>query len=239
MKLQEKTMINKKTYNFTKKQLNEEKIKVLSKFASIASHDLKNVLSSLSNVSYYLSKALKVENETQQKMLSMLSTGIVDLNKRISEILDMTRVKQLTKNKCDLQDIILQAISESQIDGIVFENNLISAKAYADFDRMKQVFFNIIKNAKDSMNNNGIISVTMAASDDNIITTIIDRGQGMDEETLESCFDPMFSTKLAKSIGMGLTVARQIVEMHDGSINISSEYQRGTIVVVSIPALKE
>ena len=61
----------------------------------------------------------------------------------------------------------------------------------------------------------------------------------MDEETLENCFDPMFSTKLAKSIGMGLTVARQIIEMHDGSIDISSEYQRGTIVVVSVPVLKE
>ena len=232
-------MINKKTYNLTKKQLNEEKIKVLSKFASVASHDLKNVVASLSNVSYYLSKSLKLENETQQKMLSLLSTGIVDLNKRISEILDMTRVKQLTKTKCDLQDIILKAISESQIDGIVFENNLISAKAYVDFDRMKQVFFNIIKNATDSMNNNGIISVTMAASNDNILTTIVDRGQGMDEETLENCFDPMFSTKLAKSIGMGLTVARQIIEMHDGSIDISSEYQRGTIVDVSVPVLTE
>lgn len=232
-------MIDKKTYNLTKKQLNEEKIKVLSKFASVASHDLKNVVASLSNVSYYLSKSLKLENETHQKMLSLLSTGIVDLNKRISEILDMTRVKQLTKTKCDLQDIILKAISESQIDGIVFENNLISAKAYVDFDRMKQVFFNIIKNATDSMNSNGIISVTMAASNDNILTTIVDRGQGMDEETLENCFDPMFSTKLAKSIGMGLTVARQIIEMHDGFIDISSEYQRGTIVVVSVPVLKE
>ncbi len=232
-------MINKKTYNLTKKQLNEEKIKVLSKFASVASHDLKNVVASLSNVSYYLSKSLKLENETQQKILSLLSTGIVDLNKRISEILDMTRVKQLTKTKCGLQDIILKDISESQIDGIVFENNLISAKAYVDFDRMKQVFFNIIKNATDSMNNNGIISVTIAASNDNILTTIVDRGQGMDEETLENCFDPMFSTKLAKSIGMGLTVARQIIEMHDGSIDISSEYQRGTIVVVSVPVLKE
>ena len=181
-------MINKKTYNLTKKQLNEEKIKVLSKFASVASHDLKNVVASLSNVSYYLSKSLKLENETQQKILSLLSTGIVDLNKRISEILDMTRVKQLTKTKCGLQDIILKDISESQIDGIVFENNLISAKAYVDFDRMKQVFFNIIKNATDSMNNNGIISVTIAASNDNILTTIVDRGQKLLKIVLIRCF---------------------------------------------------
>lgn len=232
-------MDDEKIYSFTKRQLNEEKIRILSKFASIASHDLKNVVGSLSNVAYYLSRALKVENETQKKMLSMLSTEVVALNKRITEILDMTRVKQLVKGKYDLQDIIIKAINESQVDGICFENNLLSARVYADSERMRQVFFNIIKNAKDSMNNKGTVSLNMSLDNNNIITKIVDCGQGMNEETLEDCFDPMFSTKLAKSIGMGLTVARQIIEMHNGSISISSKIQKGTTVVVSLPILQE
>ena len=232
-------MSDEKIYSFTKRQLNEEKIRILSKFASVASHDLKNVVGGLSNVSYYLSKALKVENETQKKMLSMLSTEVVELNKRITEILDMTRVKQLVKGKYDLQDIIIKAINESSVEGISFENNLLSAKVYADSERMKQVFFNIIKNAKDAMNNKGTVSLNMSLDNNSIITTIVDCGQGMNEETLENCFDPMFSTKLAKSIGMGLTVARQIVEMHNGSISISSKIQKGTTVVVALPILQE
>lgn len=232
-------MSDEKIYSFTKRQLNEEKIRILSKFASIASHDLKNVVCGLSNVSYYLSRDLKVENETQKKMVSMLSTEVVALNKRITEILDMTRVNQLVKGKYDLQDIIIKAIKESSVDGISFENNLLSAKVYADSERMKQVFFNIIKNAKDSMNNKGIVLIKMSLNNNNIITTIVDCGQGMNEETLENCFDPMFSTKLAKSIGMGLTVARQIIEMHNGSISISSKIQKGTTVEVSLPILQE
>ena len=232
-------MGNEKIYSFTKRQLNEEKIRILSKFASVASHDLKNVVGGLSNVSYYLSRALKVENETQKKMLSMLSTEVVELNKRITEILDMTRVKQLVKGKYDLQDIIINAIKESQVDGIVFEQHLLPVRVYADSERMKQVFFNIIKNAKDAMNNKGTVSLNMSLDNNSIITTIVDCGQGMNEETLEDCFDPMFSTKLAKSIGMGLTVARQIVEMHNGSISISSKIQKGTTVEVSLPILQE
>ena len=169
----------------------------------------------------------------------MLSTEVVELNKRITEILDMTRVKQLVKGKYDLQDIIINAIKESQVDGIVFEQHLLSAKVYADSERMKQVFFNIIKNAKDAMNNKGTVSLNMSLDNNSIITTIVDCGQGMNEETLEDCFDPMFSTKLAKSIGMGLTVARQIVEMHNGSISISSKIQKGTTVVVALPILQE
>ena len=232
-------MSDEKIYSFTKRQLNEEKIRILSKFASVASHDLKNVVGGLSNMSYYLSRALKVENETQKKMLSMLSTEVVELNKRITEILDMTRVKQLVKGKYDLQDIIINAIKESQVDGIVFEQHLLPVRVYADSERMKQVFFNIIKNAKDAMNNKGTVSLNMSLDNNSIITTIVDCGQGMNEETLEDCFDPMFSTKLAKSIGMGLTVARQIVEMHNGSISISSKIQKGTTVVVALPILQE
>jgi signal transduction histidine kinase len=228
-----------KTYVFTKRQLNIEKNKVLSKFASVASHDLKNVVGGISNISYYLSKTVKPENETQKKMLDLLAGEVITLNNRITEVLDMTRVKQLKKEPCDLQSVIIKAIEENKIEGITFEPNLISTKVYADSARLKQVFSNIIKNAKDAMNNSGTIIITMKNEEDKTVTTISDCGQGMDSETLENCFDPMFSTKLAKAIGMGLTVALQVTEMHNGTINISSEQNKGTDVKVILPIFKD
>ena len=228
-----------KTYVFTKRQLNIEKNKVLSKFASVASHDLKNVVGGISNISYYLSKTVKPENETQKKMLDLLAGEVITLNNRITEVLDMTRVKQLKKEPCDLQSVIIKAIEENKIEGITFEPNLISTKVYADSARLKQVFSNIIKNAKDAMNNSGTIIITMKNEEDKIVTAISDCGQGMDSETLENCFDPMFSTKLAKAIGMGLTVALQVTEMHNGTINISSEQNKGTDVKVILPIFKD
>ena len=228
-----------KTYIFTKKQLNIEKNKVLSKFASVASHDLKNVVGGISNISYYLSKTVKPESETQKKMLDLLSKEVITLNNRITEVLDMTRVKQLTKSVCDLQNLIIKAIEENKIDGITFEQNLVPVKVYADPERMKQVFSNIIKNAEDAMKNNGTITIATTIEGQNVVTTISDCGQGMNAETLENCFDPMFSTKLAKAIGMGLTVAQQITEMHNGKIDISSEEQKGTLVKITLPTYKE
>ena len=150
-----------KTYCFTKKQLNDEKNRVLAKFASVASHDLKNVVGGLSNISYYLSKTIKPESETQKKMLDLLSKEVITLNDRIVEILDRTRVKQLTKSPCDLKELILKAIEDSKTDGIEFEQQLCSAQVYADPDRVKQVFTNIIKNAKDAMKNKGKITISM------------------------------------------------------------------------------
>lgn len=231
--------MSEKTYTFTKKQLNFEKNQAIAKFASIASHDLKNVVGGLSNIAYFLSKSLKVENDAQKKMLELLSKEVVNLNNRITEVLDMTRVKQLTKTNCDLKNILLLAISETQIPTMTFEQDLISTKIYADQEKLKQAFVNIITNSKEAMKNIGKIQISMQIISDTVITSITDFGPGMQPETLEQCLDPMFSTKIAKAIGMGLPVAQQIIEMHSGTIKVNSEPLKGTTVIVSLPIQKD
>ncbi|MEA5000921.1 MAG: ATP-binding protein [Endomicrobiaceae bacterium] len=226
--------MSEKTYTLTKKELNAEKNKAIAKFASVASHDLKNVIGGLSNIAYYFSKTLKLEGETPNAMLKLLSSEVANLNTRITTLLDMTRVKQLTKAPCDLQNIISQAVNETKTDGINFELKLLPSKIYADAERMKQVFVNIITNSKDAMQNKGIITVNMLIEENTVKTEVIDSGAGMDAETLENCLDPMFSTKLAKAVGMGLTVANQVVEMHNGTLSIESEKGKGTKVTVSL-----
>lgn len=230
---------NEKVFNLTRSQLNAEKNKVIARFASVASHDLKNVLGGLSNIAYYLSKALKVENETQKKMLTLLSTEVNNLNTRIVDLLDMTRVKQLTKKSCNLRELIIKAIEENKNDTINFETTLTDVKILADSQRITQVFSNIIKNSKDAMKNNGTISIVMNVDNDIVSISLKDTGIGMNQETLENCFDPMFSTKMAKAVGMGLTVAKQVVEMHNGTIDIDSIENQGTTINISLPVLKE
>lgn len=224
-----------KIYNLTKKELNNEKNKVIARFASIASHDLKNSLGGLSNISYYFSKVLKIEGETPNKMLELLTSEVKHLNQLIIDLLDKTRVKQITKTECDLKQIIESAIENSKAEKITFNTNLISANIYADKDKMVLVFFNIIKNAKDAMGDTGIIDINMVNTDNNVTVTVKDTGIGMDEQTLENCFDPMFSTKTAKAMGMGLSVALQIVEACYGTINIQSNKNEGTTVAVTLP----
>lgn len=230
---------NEKVFNLTRSQLNAEKNKVIARFASVASHDLKNVLGGLSNIAYYLSKALKVENETQKKMLTLLSTEVNNLNTRIVDLLDMTRVKQLTKKSCNLRELIIKAIEENKNDTINFETTLTDVKILADSQRITQVFSNIIKNSKDAMKNNGTISIVMNVDNDIVSISLKDTGIGMNQETLENCFDPVFSTKTAKAVGMGLTVAKQVVEMHNGTIDIDSIENQGTTINISLPVLKE
>ncbi len=230
-----------KNYNLTKKELNAEKIKVLAKFASIASHDLKNVVAGLSNISYFLNKSINTEDEKQKKMLNLLSVEVVELNNRITEILDMTRVKQIKKAPCDLKYVVTKAVESLKKDGIVIDADIVSAKLYGDIEKLSQMFFNIIKNAKDALEQSGVVKIVKIVSSvegENAVIMVSDKGKGMDAETLEQCFDPMFSTKTAKAVGMGLTTALQIAEMHNGTIKISSVQNEGTTVVVSLPIMK-
>lgn len=224
-----------KIYNLTRRELNNEKNKVIARFASIASHDLKNSLGGLSNISYYFSNVFKVEGEVPNKMLALLSSEVTHLNQLIVELLDKTRVKQITKAGCNLKQIMEQAIESSKAENITFNINLIPADVYGDKDKLTLVFFNIIKNAKDAMATGGVIDINMEKIDNKMKVTIKDTGIGMDSQTIENCFDPMFSTKTAKAMGMGLTVAQQVIEAHDGTIDINSRKNEGTTVTVTIP----
>ena len=78
----------------------------------------------------------------------------------------------------------------------------------------------------------------MLLTDNEAEVIISDNGPGMEPETLENCFDPMFSTKTAKAVGMGLTVALQIVEMHGGTIKAESTKGGGCRIFVKLPAVK-
>ncbi len=231
--------MSEKTYTLTKKELNLEKNKCIARFASIASHDLKNVVAGLSNISYFLNKSIKIETPTQEKMLGLLSSEVITLNNRISELLDMTRVKQVKREICDLKDSLQKALDASKVDGITFDANLQSAKIYGDVEKLSQVFFNIIKNAKDALDNTGTVKIDVSSDENNVSVVVSDTGKGMDEETLDQCFDPMFSTKTAKAVGMGLTVAQQIIEMHNGTVKIISAPSKGTTVTVILPLLKD
>jgi signal transduction histidine kinase len=227
--------VENKIYNLTRRELNNEKNKVIARFASVASHDLKNSLGGLSNISYYFSNVFKVEGEVPNKMLALLSSEVTHLNQLIVELLDKTRVKQITKAGCNLKQIMEQAIESSKAENITFNVNLIPADVYGDKDKLILTFSNIIKNAKDAMATGGIIDINMEKTDNKMKVTIKDTGIGMDSQTIENCFDPMFSTKTAKAMGMGLTVAQQVIEAHDGTIDINSRKNEGTTVTVTIP----
>ena len=220
-----------------KDELNAEKMKNLSKFASVVSHDLKNPLASLKNISYYFANSVKLDGEVPNKMLKMFVSEVDRMNKMIVEFLDLTRVKQLNPVISDLDVLINEIIEKEKGGKINFSLNLANYKANVDPERFKQVISSLIENSKDAMTpEGGTISVNMSEAEGrSVVIEITDTGKGMDDETLDKCFDPMFTTKTAKAMGMSLTVSKQIINMSDGSIKAENCPEKGVKVTIIMP----
>ena len=85
------------------------------------------------------------------------------------------------------------------------------------------------------MPDGGTITIKSYKSANEAFIEISDTGVGMDEEALYHCFDPMFSTKQARALGMSLTVSKQIVTMHGGNIKAESTKGKGSKFIVNLP----
>lgn len=107
-----------------------------------------------------------------------------------------------------------------------------------DGDQMRQIAINLLLNAGGAIRNNGEIVVESALEGDEIIIRITDDGCGMDSETLERIFEPFFTTK-ERGTGLGLAISKQIVEQHQGSIQMQSRIGAGTTVTLRLPLYPE
>ena len=106
----------------------------------------------------------------------------------------------------------------------------------ADPGRIKQVLLNIVVNGIQSIAGNGEIRIRTAIDRPGRVgLSVADHGAGIPAEIRERIFDPFFSTK-ATGTGLGMAIARRIVEGHNGTIEIDSEEGRGTTVTVFFPA---
>ena len=112
---------------------------------------------------------------------------------------------------------------------------------YGDRHQLTQVFLNLVLNALDAMPGGGVLTITVATSDDGnfVDVDLADTGVGMPQKTLDSIFDPFFSTKKnAKGTGLGLSVSLGIVKQHGGDIRVASQVGVGTTFTVSLPIAK-
>ena len=109
----------------------------------------------------------------------------------------------------------------------------------ADTLQMREVFNNLLNNAADAVPaSGGQIGIQSHDLGNNVEIIIGDNGHGITGQILGKIFDPFFTTK-AKGTGLGLTVCSQIVNMHDGKIDIISEQDKGSTVTLVLPKRKD
>ena len=106
-----------------------------------------------------------------------------------------------------------------------------------DRAQMRQVFFNLVKNALEAMKDGGSLDIEISADDNNVYTSFRDSGAGISDAALARIFEPYRTTK-AKGNGLGLMICRRIVRAHGGDIDVESKSGEGTKFTVTLPRLE-
>ena len=108
---------------------------------------------------------------------------------------------------------------------------------YGDYNRLKQVFINILKNSKESIEKNGVVTLWTEILKNKIIINIKDNGKGISKNDIQYIGKPFYTTK-KDGTGLGVCFSKEILEKHKGSIEYISKENSGTLVKIILPLKK-
>lgn len=162
-------------------------------------------------------------------------------NKIIRTLLNFSRQKGENPTELNLNALIDETVG--LIEHKLKKKNITLRKEF-HFERrmvgfatrLQQMFINLLINACDAIETEGVISLTGAETDSHITIQIKDNGKGIDPKHLKKIFDPFFTTKeMGAGTGLGLSITYAIVEEHYGSISVNSKLDAGTTFIISFP----
>ena len=234
--------------------IRSEKLAALGKVAGSLSHELRNPLGVISNAIYYLtSSGVSVDSIKLEKYLNIIKSQINDANNIIETALDFAKPKSMVFTKSNLNDCIEEALGK-----FVFPKNITIKKNYGqnldiifDVPYMRQAIVDVVKNSIEAIEGPGVIEISTSVEASNtepsgtelrtelcpgawVKITIADNGKGIDQKDINSIFEPLFSRK-AKGIGLGLSIVKDIINAHNGTVMAESSVGVGTKITIKFP----
>lgn len=229
----------------TSQLIHSDRLATIGTIASAVAHEIKNPL-------FYISGNIELIQQ-------YIETGAFDkVNEKFEKIFDgIDRINKLTEglngySRHDSSNLLICSIDEIVHDALaIISHNLrhknISLsletipnglKIDCDFQKISQIFVNLINNAIDAIGENeGLITIKAKREEKNIVIQVIDNGPGIPRDYTDKVFTPYITSKEKnKGTGLGLFIVKRIVEDHQGTITLSSREGKGTEFVITLPA---
>ncbi|HXG03817.1 MAG TPA: response regulator [Candidatus Binatia bacterium] len=214
----------------------------LGRMATQVAHELKNPLAGLRLYARHLEQRLERSgDQASAELAHKISDSIDHLAAIVAEITAFGRPPELHRVPTALAPLLDECLALAQArcpsDGveIVRAYDPACPEAALDGRELRKAFLNLILNALEAMEGRGRLSVTTTyAPDAGITVAIDDTGPGMTEEILSRAFDLFFTTK-PDGTGLGMAIARSVIDLHGGELSVQSSPGRGTRVRVRLP----
>lgn len=221
--------------NNTEELIKKEKLAALGEMAAVLAHEIKNPLTSIKMNVDILEESLQLKNNDEFPF-SIMKKEINRLNNLVKDVLQFSSQMDLVCSDLDIKslisEILFQLTNKLEKKNISVINKIESNKLSADYEKLKQVFFNLLDNSIESIDKDGSIEIISHSENNNLYISIKDSGNGI--ENTDKIFEPFFTTK-ASGTGLGLSVSQKIIEQHGGKIKLITSSPGETIFEISIP----
>jgi PAS domain S-box-containing protein len=227
----------------------EEQLQHAEKMASVGllaagvAHEVNTPLAGISSYTQLLRGQLE-EGDPRQQVLEKIEKQSFRAAKIINGLLNFSRSSGTEFDRVDVNKVLLDVLSlvEHQLEGsrirVRRELGESLPPIRGNENRIQQVFFNLVLNARDAMPSGGWLTLATSCSDDTVVVEVKDTGHGIRREHIRRIYDPFFTTKgIGQGTGLGLSVSYGIVQEHGGAIFVESTPGQGTTFQVALPAL--
>jgi polar amino acid transport system substrate-binding protein len=220
-----------------------DRLASLGSLTANLAHEIRNPLVTLKTFLDLFPQRYR-DKEFRVDFLKLTSSELERITSLVTDLLSFARPAKPDIKKGDINQVLEEVIHlvavEAKKRHITIDTNLQEIRqALLDADQIKQVFLNIFLNAFEAISARGRMSVSSRGIKKNglayVQVEISDNGKGIPEKIREHIFDPFFTTKKKGGGGLGLSISHQIVQEHNGFIEVESRAKKGTTFLVTIP----
>ncbi len=221
-----------------------DRLQSLDEFAAGIVHEIRNPLASISTNAQYMMEKIGRSDPFYEEMRDILA-DVKSIEGIVSMVLDFAHPDKSEVREAPIEDVVEEVLRLSKMtlrrQGIRLRTSYNKSRVPVKMDvsQMKQVFFNIVRNACDAMPEGGELRVSTAhqpAGNGHVRVAVEDTGIGIAGEYLGRIFDPFFSMH-HEGTGLGLAISKKIVERHGGKIDVQSKLGEGTSFAVVLPTV--
>jgi CheY-like chemotaxis protein len=225
----------------------------LDEFLATLAHELRNPLAPLSNA-LRIARLPGADGPMRDRALQIMQRQLDNLVRLVDDLLDVSRITrgklELRRDLVPLSSILADAVEtvrpllEGNCHRLALREPEQPVRLHADAVRLTQVFANLLDNAARYMHPGGEIDLSVEPEPAHVTVHVRDHGIGIRAESMDMIFEPFAKADAPPhargGLGIGLTLARQLVEMHGGSISVHSRGPgQGSEFVVRLPCVSE